>query len=161
TTFAAMLRRIIGASVLSSSFGIMRLLWLGAATFTGALAGLCISAGDYIALFWAAVLLVGVGALSQVVSDRERGRDLLALAIVAALLIFDTTRRLFGRTAGFVAAALVAFMPSLILWSSLNLKDALTIALAMLAVWAAVRFQSRPRPLDFVLQFAAAQALIS
>jgi hypothetical protein len=84
-----------------------------------------------------------------------------ALAIVTALLIFDATRRLFGSTVGLVAAAIVAFFPSLILWSALNLKDSLTTTLTALAIWAAVRFQFRPRLVYFAVQFATAQALIT
>lgn len=235
--------------------GPQRLFWLGAASFAGVLSGLCISAGDYIALLWATVLWLGVGALAHVVSGGERRRDLVALAlcavalhmavgvaiqsfastfpggfvtgddasyyrlasafarylqgapldpryspplwggdtylfgafvyletglflvfgpdvripillnsalaVVTALLIFHITRRLFGRTAAYVAAAVVAFFPSLILWSALNLKDSLTIALAVLAVWAAVQFQDRPRLVYFALQFATAQALMT
>jgi 4-amino-4-deoxy-L-arabinose transferase-like glycosyltransferase len=235
--------------------GPQRLLWLGAASFAGVLAGLCISVGDYVALVWATSLWLGIGSLALVMSRGERRRDIVALAlcagalhmavgiaiqsfaptfaggfltgddasyfrlasqsarylqgapldpryspplwggdaylfggfvyletalfvifgpdvripillnaalaIVAALLIFDATKRLFGPTAGFVAAAIVAFFPSLILWSALNLKDSLTTTGAVLAVWAAIQFQFRPRPVYFVLQFATGQALIT
>jgi hypothetical protein len=84
-----------------------------------------------------------------------------AVAVVTALLIFHITKRLFGRTAAFVAVVVVAFFPSLILWSALNLKDSLTITLAVLAVWAVVEFQHRPRPVYFTLQFSAAEVLIT
>jgi hypothetical protein len=201
--------------------GPRRLLWLGAASLAGVLSGLCISAGDYIALVWATLLWLGIGAVAQLVSRGERPRDLVALAlcagalhmavgiaiqsfastftggfvtgddasyyrlaaafarylqgapldlgyspplwggdaylfgafvyleaalflvfgpdvripimlnaalaIVTALLIFDVTKRVFGSTAGLVAAAIVAFFPSQILWSALNLNDSLTI----------------------------------
>ena len=84
-----------------------------------------------------------------------------ALAVVTALLIYDLTRRLFRDASGLLAAAIVAFFPSLTLWSGLNLKDALTTVVATLAVWAAVRFQLRPRALSYTAQFAAAELLIS
>jgi 4-amino-4-deoxy-L-arabinose transferase-like glycosyltransferase len=83
------------------------------------------------------------------------------LAVVTAIGIYDLTKLRFGHPAAFVAAAIVAFFPSLILWSALNLKDTLTTVLAVVAVWAAIRFQSRPRPASFALQFAAAEALIT
>jgi 4-amino-4-deoxy-L-arabinose transferase-like glycosyltransferase len=239
----------------TSSRGRQRVLWLGAASFTGVLTGLCVSVGDYIALAWAVLLLLGIGALAGVLSRGERRRDIVALvlfagalhmavgvgiqtvattftggfvtgddavyyrlasafarylqgapldvgyspplwggdayligafayletalflvfgpdvripillnsalAIATALLVFDMTKRLFGSTAGLAAAAVVAFFPSLILWSALNLKDSLTITLAVLAIWAAVQFQFRPGVVCFVLQFAAAEALIT
>jgi 4-amino-4-deoxy-L-arabinose transferase-like glycosyltransferase len=234
--------------------GPTRALWLAAAALSGVLWGLCISAGDYIAVIWSTLLLVGVAALAHRVSNGERRRDLVglalcagalhmavgiaiqgfvptfaggfvtgddaayyrlasqvarylhgaaldqgygpplwggdaylfgafvyletalfwvfgpdvripillnsALAVVTALVLFDATKRIFGSRAAFVAAAVVAFFPSLILWSGLNLKDSLTITLAAVGIWAAVQFQFHPRPLSFALQFAAAEALV-
>jgi multisubunit Na+/H+ antiporter MnhG subunit len=67
------------------------------------------------------------------------------MALVVAILAYDVARRLFGLSAALVALALVALFPSLVLWSSLNLKDALVLLLAGTCLWALVRFHETPR----------------
>ena len=63
------------------------------------------------------------------------------------VLLYDMARRLWdGRVASFTAAA-VALYPSLVLWSALNLKDALALALVGSALWLVVRLQRQPHPL--------------
>ncbi len=235
--------------------GPRRLLWLAGASCAGVLSGLCIGAGDLLALGWAVGLCAGVAVLAVSTSNGLRSRQLLAvalcaatlhmavaigiqsfaptfsggfitgddasyyrlasqsarylqgapldptyspplwggdaylfgafvyletglflvfgpdaripillnsaLAIVTSILIFDLTTRLFGSRAGLMAAAIVALFPSLILWSALNLKDSPTITLAVLAIWAVVRFQLHPRAVYFLLPFAAGEALIT
>jgi hypothetical protein len=84
-----------------------------------------------------------------------------ALAIVTALLVYGTTARIFRDPAGLVALVVVAFWPSLILWSALNLKDMLTITLEVAAVASLVSFQSRPQLLTMVIPIGAAGALVS
>ena len=83
-----------------------------------------------------------------------------ATAVVAALLIYASAVRLFDSRVALIAAAVVALYPSLILWSSLNLKDSLTTAVAMSAVWALVAFATQPRVLFMLAPFAAAEALV-
>lgn len=74
-------------------------------------------------------------------------RVLVALLLNAAfaagvvMLVFDLARRLFDARAALVAAAIVAFYPSLVLWSSLNLKDSLVLLLISLCLWCVLRFQ--------------------
>lgn len=231
-----------------------RWLRLGTACFAGVLAGLCISAGDYAAIGWAALLSLGVGLVARRLAPAELKEDLVAIALCAvtlhmavaltiqtaatasggfvtgddasyyrlakaftrflqdatldpsyspplwggdaylfgafvyletvlflifgpdvrlmlllnsalacltALLVFRTARRLFGRDPAVLAAVVVAFFPSLILWSALNLKDSLTTMLAVLGVSAAVEFQHRPRPGTLLLPFAAAEVLVT
>ena len=84
-----------------------------------------------------------------------------ALATVTALLAYGGAWRLFGRRAATIAFIAVAFMPSLLLWSALNLKDSLTIALAMLAIWATVEYRGRRQPFLAFLPFAAAETLVT
>ena len=84
-----------------------------------------------------------------------------AMAVVAALLIYATAVRLYGVRVALTGAAIVAFYPSLVLWSSLNLKDSLTIAFATFAVWALVAFTRKPRALFMLAPFAAAETLVS
>ena len=78
-------------------------------------------------------------------------RVLLPLLLNAAfsaglvLLILDLSRRLFGNTAALLTAAITSFYPSLVLWSSLNLKDALALFLIALCLWCLTRFQSGVR----------------
>ncbi len=77
-----------------------------------------------------------------------------AFATLLALPVFDATRRLFGRQAAFLAAVLATLWPSLVLWSSLNLKDALALLLIAVVLWALLRFQLERRWLFLVLTFA-------
>jgi hypothetical protein len=67
-----------------------------------------------------------------------------AFAVVVMLLTFDATRRLFGFRAAVIAALLVVCFPSIVVWTSLNLKDALGLLLLSFAIWAIVRFQLVP-----------------
>jgi hypothetical protein len=83
------------------------------------------------------------------------------LAIVTALLSYAGAVRLFGHRAGLVTFIAVAFFPSLILWSALNLKDSLTIALAVFAIWAIIEYRSRPHLFLPLAAFVAAEGLIT
>jgi len=78
-----------------------------------------------------------------------------AFALVMSLLVYDLARRLFDARAALIALVLTAFFPSLVLWSSLNLKDALALLLIALCLWALVRFQERPRWSALAVVFAA------
>ena len=66
------------------------------------------------------------------------------LMTIVALLAFTLARNLFGPSAGRLSLLLVAFFPSLVLWSALNLKDALSLALILLMLGAMVAFQRHP-----------------
>jgi hypothetical protein len=71
--------------------------------------------------------------------------ELLNAATGGLLVAFayDIARRLFDVTAGVTAAILVAIYPSLVLWSALNLKDSLTLALVALVLWTVLLFQEK------------------
>lgn len=77
-----------------------------------------------------------------------------AFAVVTTLLVVDLAQRLFDRRAAYVALVLVAFYPSLVLWSSLNLKDSLATLLVGLCLWALVRFERGPAWWPLALAFA-------
>lgn len=64
---------------------------------------------------------------------------------IAALLLYDLTRRIFSERAGFAAATIVAFYPSLVLWSALNLKDAVALLFITALLWLIHRLQVDPR----------------
>lgn len=79
------------------------------------------------------------------------GPDVLVVEVMnagfaAALtaFLYDLAHSLFSGPAARLAAVLVAFFPSLVLWSSLNLKDGLAVLLIALVFWLVYRFQSRP-----------------
>lgn len=84
-----------------------------------------------------------------------------AFALGTALLVYDMGRRLFDRRAALVALALTAFFPSLVLWSSLNLKDALALLLIGLCLRSLVLFQQRPGWRTLALAFAVLVAMES
>lgn len=71
----------------------------------------------------------------------------------AIVLLFDIVRGIFGRKAAIVASIVVAAYPSLVVWSSLNLKDALALMIIMAVVWVLMRFQQRPRLLVLLAAF--------
>lgn len=66
-------------------------------------------------------------------------------AVGTSLLVFDISRRLFDRRSAMLALVLTAFFPSLVLWSSLNLKDALALLLMAICLWGLIRFQQDHR----------------
>lgn len=68
-----------------------------------------------------------------------------ALAALSVLLLADLGRKIFGTAPGLLAAALYALHPSLVLWSSINLKEALALFLIVTALWLTVRLVQNPR----------------
>lgn len=75
------------------------------------------------------------------------------LMIVAALLLSDMARRLFGSRAAWVTAATIVLYPSLVLWSSLNLKDSLALLLVSAVLWIVQTTRADPRAAAFALCF--------
>jgi hypothetical protein len=82
------------------------------------------------------------------------------LAVLGAIFAYSIASRLFGRGAAFATATIIAFYPSLFLWSSLNLKDALTNALAILAIWQLMRLSVTPRIGTVLILFVAVELLV-
>ena len=58
------------------------------------------------------------------------------LGVAVCLIVYAICRPKLGGRSAVIAAALTAFFPSLLLWSVLNLKDALALFLLLLIVWA-------------------------
>ncbi len=73
--------------------------------------------------------------------------EILNAALGGALVafVFDFAHRSFNTRAGVCAALLVTFYPSLVLWSALNLKEALALFLIASVLWLLLRFHARPR----------------
>lgn len=67
------------------------------------------------------------------------------LASMVCVLVYLTTRRLFSGVAASVAAGLVAFFPSLVLWSTLNLKDTIVQFLVAGVIWSMTWSQGSAR----------------
>jgi 4-amino-4-deoxy-L-arabinose transferase-like glycosyltransferase len=61
------------------------------------------------------------------------------MGIAAVALVYDLTRRVFGRTAGFVAGLVLALTPITVAISRHNNPDALLVLCCAGAVWALVR----------------------
>ncbi|MSQ37872.1 MAG: hypothetical protein EXR61_06125, partial [Chloroflexi bacterium] len=96
------------------------------------------------------------------------GRQVLALEFLNAgfagatlLVLFSVVRRMFGRRPAFVALAVTAFFPSLLVWSALNLKDALVVLLSTVILWLLPRLQVRPRWTLLIVVFALMKPLDS
>jgi len=62
------------------------------------------------------------------------------ISAVLVIMVYDVTLRLFGRRAALTAAALIAFFPSIVLWSVLDLKDMFVVLLLTSMAWATLRF---------------------
>jgi 4-amino-4-deoxy-L-arabinose transferase-like glycosyltransferase len=67
----------------------------------------------------------------------------LVVSVWTCLLAFLLGRTLFGESVGKLAALLVAFFPSLVLWSVLNIRDALSAFLVTGVVFIGVRMLKR------------------
>jgi 4-amino-4-deoxy-L-arabinose transferase-like glycosyltransferase len=67
------------------------------------------------------------------------------LGTLTAVLIYSIAREVYGRRVARIASLLSAFFPSLVLWSSLILKDAMAVFLIVLAIWSTVKLHSRFR----------------
>src|SRR5207249_9412871 len=75
--------------------------------------------------------------------------ELLNAAIGAGLvaIVCDVCRRLFDEEpASLLGGAVVGSYPSLVLWTSLNLKDSLALFLVAATLWLIVLFNRRPVP---------------
>ena len=67
------------------------------------------------------------------------------LSALVVTLAYDITRRFAGPAPATFTAIAVSLYPSLVLWSSLNLKDTLVITLVVCALWSLQRMQERPQ----------------
>lgn len=74
-----------------------------------------------------------------------------AFSVTAALVLADVARRISGARAGQATMVGAAFFPSVLLWSTLNLKDAMVVLLSSLVVWAMELVRSRPHVLRLAL----------
>lgn len=88
------------------------------------------------------------------------GQQVLAAQVLNAgfgagllLFIFEICRRVLGYRPALLTMWVVALYPSLILWSALNLKDALALLIVGAIFWALLRFQERPGLVFFALVF--------
>ncbi len=100
--------------------------------------GLSTSFGLYIYLTAGLYFLIG---LEVVVAEILN----CIFATAAIVLLWDICRRVFGpRPAGW-AAALMAVLPSALLFSALNIKDALGLLVLAVSLWALTRFVEAPR----------------
>jgi Dolichyl-phosphate-mannose-protein mannosyltransferase len=71
------------------------------------------------------------------------------------LLIFNLTKNILSVEAAKVTGILTAVFPSLVLWSILNIRDALATLFVVLMVWASTRLSSHFRFRDLVAFLAA------
>src|SRR5439155_8799008 len=84
-----------------------------------------------------------------------------ALGVATVMFIYAIGALLCSRRAALLAAAVVAFYPSLILWSALNLRDPLVVVLVTLAVWSLVSFTTKPHAVTAIVPFVAAAELVN
>lgn len=90
--------------------------------------------GTFVYLETAIFLLVGPNVVVVELLNAALGACLVALTCDLGRRLFDDAR------ADLLAGALVAFYPSLVLWTSLNLKDSLALFLISTVLWLIVIF---------------------
>jgi hypothetical protein len=81
------------------------------------------------------------------------------MGVATALLVSRLAGRLFGGRTAVTAATIVAFYPSVLLWSALNLKDALTVLTMVAAVYGLTRMQLERQLRWGLLSLLLAEAL--
>jgi hypothetical protein len=94
--------------------------------------------GTFVYLEAAIFVLVGPNVVVVELLNAALGAGLVALSCDFCRRLFDDDR------ASLVAGALVAFYPSLVLWTSLNLKDSLALFLIAAVLWLIVVFNRNP-----------------
>ena len=94
--------------------------------------------GTFVYLEAAIFALVGPNVVVVELLNAALGAGLVALACDICRRLFDDER------ASLLAGGIVAFFPSLVLWTSLNLKDALALFLIACVLWLIVLFHRRP-----------------
>ncbi len=77
-----------------------------------------------------------------------------------AVFIYLIARDIFGRKVARTSFVLVAFFPSLLLWSSLMLKDALVMFMITLTIWSAMKLHRRFR-IRYVVIILASMAYLT
>jgi hypothetical protein len=70
---------------------------------------------------------------------------------LSALFIFYLCRESFDRRSAIVASLLAMFFPSIMLWASINLKDALTAFCIVMILWSTLRLQRKFSLLSLLL----------
>ncbi|HTF35704.1 MAG TPA: hypothetical protein VK714_18625 [Myxococcota bacterium] len=108
--------------------------WAGQGSYPDDIHG---AVGYYV---WNAAIFTVVGAV-PLAATLLNG----ALGAGCTVLAWSLARPIGGETAARYAALLTAFFPSLVLWSSLNLKDALAVAAILVCVRGAQRLHARFR----------------
>lgn len=68
-----------------------------------------------------------------------------AFYCLSAIVLFDLGRRLFDERSALMATGVFLFFPSTVLWSSLNLKDALALLILTTVLWELVRWRCHAR----------------
>ncbi|MEM7411666.1 MAG: glycosyltransferase family 39 protein [Myxococcota bacterium] len=104
---------------------------------------------------WNALVYSAVGFVPLAVTFSNA-----AIAGGSVVLVYRIARDLADVRAARIAAGLAAFFPSLVLWSSLNLKDAAAIVTLLLVVRGTQRLQQRPSA-GALVQLCVGVALLS
>ena len=76
-----------------------------------------------------------------------------AIGALTIIFVYRLTILIFERKVAKMASILCAFWPSLILWSTQNLKEPLTIFLLVLCFWGFVSFLNRFNPMYLIIVF--------
>lgn len=66
------------------------------------------------------------------------------IGALTVLLVADTACRIFGRAAGIASGVVLAVYPSMLLWSAVNLRDAIIVFFIALTLWALTRLRASP-----------------
>jgi Dolichyl-phosphate-mannose-protein mannosyltransferase len=108
----------------------------------------------------APVVYAPLGALADGLGGLAAARILsLVFMLGATLLLWNVTNRLFGRQAGFFAAALFAVLGPTLHLGAFASYDAMSVFLIALATWLVVRVAGRPNATGWMIAAGAVLAL--
>lgn len=79
---------------------------------------------------------------------------------LTVLLLYFITRDIFGRRSALIASGLCAFWPSLILWSTQNLKEPVTVFTIMIIFWLVLKLQKNFKKVIFWILWAVSLLFI-
>jgi hypothetical protein len=85
----------------------------------------------------------------------------MLVGFLAAFIFAKTSERLFGKYAGQVTFLLIVFFPSLIVWTSINLRESWSFLLLAVSMWTGMNLRERFNPRDLVLFFATIGAMVT
>lgn len=85
----------------------------------------------------------------------------MLVGFLAAWIFAKTAERLFGKYAGQMTFLMIVFFPSLIVWTSINLRESWSFLLLSIAMWTGMNLRDRFNARDLAFFLAALAAMVT